>query len=183
MKEILSAEDLEREAKQAYSKKDYFRAATVFNQAASARRAKNDKTGEAEQLNNASVAWLQAGDPEKAHSAAAGTEIIFEQAGDPVRQAMALGNQASALEELHRDKEALPLYQQSAALLKEADEKELRSFVMKKISALQVRTGKKMEATASMYGALQDKEKLTGKEKTLKKLLDTVYGYMGIKTK
>lgn len=183
MSEVLNSEDLQREAKQAYSKKDYPRAAWLFNQAASAYRENGDKIMEAEQRNNASVAWLQANNPQKALDAAMGTDVVFEESGDTVRQAMALGNQAAALEELHLDKKALPLYQKSAALLKNTNEKNLRSYVMKKISALQVRTGKKLDATLSMYGALQDKDNLTGKEKTLKKLLDTLYGYMGIKTK
>jgi hypothetical protein len=134
-------------------------------------------------MNNCSVAFLQAGKPQAALDAAKGTDFIFISSGDKIHQAMALANQAAALKDLHRDPEALRLYQDSADLLKATSEREMRSQVMKKISTIQIRTGNKMDATVSMYGALQDKEKLTSKERSLKSLLDTLYGYMGIKSK
>jgi tetratricopeptide (TPR) repeat protein len=183
MNEILTLEDLVQEAKECYSRKDYSQAADLYRMAAYAYKTQNDKVNAAEQMNNCSVAYLQAGEPQSAFDSAEGTDIVFSDINDPVREALSMGNQAAALEDLHRDAEALDLYRKSADLLKSTNEKELRSHVMKKISALQIRTGDKMDATVSMYGALQDKKNLTGKEKTLKKMLDTLYGYMGIKTK
>jgi tetratricopeptide (TPR) repeat protein len=183
MNEILTPEDLVKEAKECYSQKEYSRAADLYRKAAEGYKTQNDEVNEAEQMNNCSVAYLQAGDPQLALDAAEGTDTVFSDINDPVREALAMGNQAAALEDLHRDTEALDFYRKSADLLKATNEKELRSYVMKKISALQIRTGDKMDATVSMYGALQDKKDLTGKEKTLKKMLDTLYGYMGIKTK
>jgi len=183
MNEILIPEDLIQEAKKWYSRKDYSQAADLYRKAAQAYKSQNDEVNAAEQMNNCSVAYLQAGEPQSAFDAAEGTDTVFLNIHDPVREALAKGNQAAALEDLHRDAEALDLYRKSADLLKSTNEKELRSYVMKKISALQIRTGDKLDATVSMYGALQDKKNLTGKEKTLKKMLDTLYGYMGIKTK
>lgn len=183
MNEILTPEDLILEAKECYSRKDYSQAADLYRKAAEVYKSQNDKVNAAEQMNNCSVACLQAGEPQSALEAAAGTDTVFSDIHDTVREALAKGNQAAALEDLHRDTEALDLYRKSADLLKTTDEKEYRSYVMKKISALQIRTGDKMDATVSMYGALQDKKNLTGKEKTLKKMLDTLFGYMGIKTK
>lgn len=183
MNEIITPEDLVQEANKCYSKKDYSQAADLYHKAAEAYKTQNDEVNAAEQKNNCSVAYLQAGEPQSALDAAGGTETVFSDINDPVREALAMGNQAAALEDLHRDTEALDLYRKSADLLNTTNEKELRSYVMKKISALQIRTGDKMDATVSMYAALQDKKTLTGKEKTLKKMLDTLYGYMGIKTK
>lgn len=183
MTETLSPQDFIKDAKKYYGRKNFLQAADYYRKAAEAYRAREDEINAAEQMNNSSVALLQASKPQAAYDAARGTDLVFEKAHDPSRQAFALGNQAAALEELHKDDEALALYQKSASLLKATDQRELRSHVMKRISALQIRTGKKLEATASMYGALEDKKDLNSKEKTLKKLLDTVYGYMGIKTK
>ena len=183
MAEVLTAQDLVKEAKKYYGRNNYLQAADLYRKAAETYRAKSNEFDAAEQMNNCSVAFLKAGNAQSALDAASSTDLVFEKDGDKKRQAMALANQAAALEELHRDDEALARYQKSAALLKASDERDMRSYVMKKISALQIRTGKKLEATASMYGALQDKEKPSGKEKTLKGLLDTLYGYMGIKTK
>jgi tetratricopeptide (TPR) repeat protein len=183
MAEIITPQDLIKEAKKYYGRKNFLQAADLYRKAADSYRARSDDANAAEQLNNCSVALLQSGNAQSALEAASGTDQVFEKNGDKVHQAMALANQAAALEELHRDGEALPLYEKSAGLLKASGEREKRSYVMKKISALQIRTGKKMDATVSMYGALEDKEKLTGQEKTLKRLLDTLYGYMGIKTK
>ncbi len=183
MAEIVTAPDLVKEAKKYYGRNNYLQAADLYKKAAESYHARSDDASAAEQMNNCSVSLLQSGNAQSALEAASGTDIVFEKNGDKMRQAMALANQAAALEELHRDQEALPLYEKSAGLLKATGEREKRSYVMKKISALQIRTGKKMDATASMYGALEDKDKLTGKEKTLKKLLDTLYGYMGVKTK
>jgi len=183
MPEIIIPEDLVAEAKNRYSKKDYSLAAEDFRRAAAFYKSIGDEVNAAEQLNNCSVALLQAGNPQAALDAARETDVVFTGIQDPVREAVALGNQAAAFEELNQNTEALKMYQRSADLLKTTNEKEMRSLVMKKISALQIRGGDKLDATVSMYGALQDKKKLTGKEKTLKKMLDTLYGFMGIKTK
>jgi len=183
MTDLLSPQDLVKEAKKYYGRKNYLQAAELYRKAAESYSARGDESEAAEQMNNCSVAFLQAGNPQAALDAAKGTDHIFKASGDKVHQAMALANQAAALEDLHRDPEALGLYQDSAALLKATNEREMRSQVMKKISTIQIRTGNKMDATVSMYGSLQDKEKLTGKEKSLKSLLDTLFGYMGIKTK
>lgn len=183
MAEIMSPHDLVKEAKKYYGRQNYLKSADLYRKAADSYQARDEEAEAAEQMNNCSVALLRAGNPQAALDAAAGTDKTFEKAHDPVKQALALGNQAAALEELHRDPEALALYQKSASLLKATNERDLRSYVMKKITALQMRSGQKMDATVSMYGALEDKEKLTGKEKTLKGLLDTLFGFMGIKTK
>ena len=58
----------------------------------------NGELQAAENLNNCSVAFLQAGKAEAAYQAVADTPQFSKNAGDIRRQAMALGNRAAALE-------------------------------------------------------------------------------------
>ncbi|NTV37491.1 MAG: hypothetical protein HGA53_11115, partial [Anaerolineaceae bacterium] len=81
-------------------------------------------------------------------------------------------NQAFALEELKRNDEALQAYQRSSDLLKEAGEKELRSTVLGRISGLQIKMGRQVEAITSMDAALNQKGHLSIKEKFLKDLIE-----------
>lgn len=67
--------------------------------------------------NNCSVAYLKAGNAAAALEAVTGTDAIFAEKGDRLRQAMALGNQAAALEGLNQLDAAIGSYNQSAELL------------------------------------------------------------------
>ena len=73
------------------------RAAELFHQAAQAYILGRNGLLAAEMKNNASVAHLQAGDPQKALDAALDTDKVFEAAKDIKRWATAVGNQAAAL--------------------------------------------------------------------------------------
>jgi hypothetical protein len=88
------------------------------------------------------------------------------------RQALAIGNQAAALEGLKRLDEALERYRLSASLLKQVGDEENRSVVLKSISSLQIRTGHQLEALATMDAALSNQKKLSLQERFLKKLLN-----------
>ncbi len=178
-----SLEKLALQAHQSYTEKKYKQAADFFQTLVKEYRTNGDLLASAEMANNLSVTLLMLGKARQAFDAAFHTEEIFKENNDPSRAAMALGNQAAALEEMKKYKEALGLYQESADLLRNTNEKEMRSLVLKRISALQIRTGEKLDATTSMYAALQDQEKLTGKEKTLKGLLNTLFSLMGFKNK
>jgi tetratricopeptide (TPR) repeat protein len=109
----------------------------------------------AEMENNRSVALLQAGKAEEALEAVKGTEMIFKQAGDELKQAMAIGNRAAALDALNQLEEAETAYHQSATLLKSIGETELHAHVMKSLSALQIRKGKKLEGIVNMQAGLE----------------------------
>jgi tetratricopeptide (TPR) repeat protein len=110
--------------------------------------------------------------------AASGTEEVFAQANDRRRQAMALGNQAAALEELKEYQASLERYRKSADILKELNDTELLSYVLKRISALQARLGKRLESIAAMDAALHIKPKLTIKESFMKFLFDLLFKLM-----
>ncbi len=171
MNEILSPQKIAKEAKSAYKSREYIAAAHSFEAARQGFLSSHDFVNAAEMANNCSVALLQAGDAEGALTAVGGTEKVFIEAGDRKRQAMALGNQAAALESLNRLEEAEQAYWKSAEILKEIGEKELRVSVMQSISALQLRTGRQLQAVASMHAGVNDIDKPTPKQRFLKRLL------------
>ena len=65
---------------------------------------------------------------------------------------MAIGNRAAALDALDRMDEAEAEYVRCADMLKELGENELRAEVFKALSALQLRSGRQLEALGSMKG-------------------------------
>lgn len=162
---------LVEQAEKVYKSGRYTEAATLFLQARTLFQETGDPIRAAETANNASVALLQAGNPLAALEACQDTEQVFEQVGDLRKQAIALGNQASALDALNRLEEALARYQHCSDLLKKSGEEETRAYVLKNISSLQIRTGHQLEALASMDAALQKKKSLSFQERVLKKLL------------
>ncbi len=164
-------EDLAREGKRAYENKQYPQAAELFLRASRAWKTAGASQDAAEAANNASVAYLQAGEAQAALDVLQGTAEIFTQAGDLKRAGMAWGNAAAALEALDRLDEALRAYERAADLLKQAREPDLRLHVMQAISALQLRTGRQLEALASMQAGLEGVEKLSPKQRFLRRLL------------
>ncbi len=173
MSETLTPQQLSQEGQAAFRAGRYAEAAALFERAQAGSAALNDEPGAAEAANNRSVALLKAGDAAGALQAAQGTETVFAAIHDFKRQGMACANQAAALEGLNRLDEALECYERSAILLKQAGEKEFRAIVLESITSIQLRTGKQLQALASMDAALEDKPRLSVKERLLKKLLKT----------
>lgn len=163
---------LAKQGKSAYQRADYTSAAEVFQSAATAYQSAEESLLAAEMSNNASVAWLKADRPEDALQVVLGTEVVFSQAGDWKRAGMAFGNMGAALEALGRLEEALSAYEQSAELLKQAGDSETRLYVMQAISALQLQTGKQLQALATMQAGLDGVARPSAKQRMLKKLLD-----------
>lgn len=178
MNEALDPKQLSKEGKSAYKRGDYLASARAFDAASQGFAEIEDTLNAAEMANNSSVAYLQAGDAQAALQVVESTPAVFSAAGDVRRQAMALGNLAAALEALGRLDEAIDTYQQSADLLKEAGEDQLRLNVMQSLSALQMRTGRQLEALASMKVGLDGVEKLSGKQRLIKKLLKIPFNMM-----
>ncbi|WP_299026448.1 hypothetical protein [uncultured Thermanaerothrix sp.] len=171
----------EKEAQTAYAQRAYEIAAQAFEKAAGAYDEGGEVLKAAEMRNNASVAWLQAERPEAALRCVEGTPELFAQAGDKRRQALALGNQAAALEALGQAEIALEIYRRAADGLKAVGEMENYARVMRRISALQVQTGQQFAALFSMQAALEYQPKLSPRERMLKSLIGTVQRLMGIK--
>lgn len=177
----LNPSQLAKEARTAYERGAYESAAALYEAAARAYQAAGDGLQAAEMANNCSVAWLQAGEPAKALESAAGTDEVFATAGDIRRQAMALGNCASALEGLKRLDEAMAVYQKSADLLQQAGLGELRVYVMQAISKIQFRTGRQFEALASMQAGLEGLPHPSLKQRVLKRLLRLPLRNLGVR--
>ncbi|HRK88754.1 MAG TPA: hypothetical protein PK152_06445 [Anaerolineales bacterium] len=149
---------LDAKGKRAFENKDFAEAADYFKQAAEGYALGRAGLLAAEMRNNMSVALLQAGKSAEALEAALGTDEEFAAAKDVKRQAMALGNQAAALEGLHRYDEALQKYEQSAELFGQVNEGDLRAMVMKSAAAIKLKTGKITESAFKMMGSLDVKK-------------------------
>ena len=162
--------NLARQAKSAYEKEDYAGAAQLFEQAAQAYDADGASLDSAEMKNNASVAWLQAKNAKHALAVLAGTVEIFDMAGDLRRQGLALGNEGAALEALNRNDEAAKKFVASAELLERSGDDQMRAEVMKALSALQVKTGKPVDAFISMQVGVAGVQNPTFKQRILKTL-------------
>lgn len=150
---------LVEDGKRAFEQKQFDLASNLFQQAAEVYALNYDITLAAEAKNNLSVALLQAGKAKAALDAVIGTDEVFAVAKDLKRQAMALGNQAAALEALHRYDEAIAHYERAAEIFAYAGEGDLRAMVMQSAAALKLKKGKVAESAFKMMGALEAKEK------------------------
>lgn len=176
--ETLQPQQLAQEAQAAYQKQDYLTAARLFQAAAEGYLAAGDRLEHAEMANNCSVAHFKAGDAQSALDAAQGTEQVFASAGKTRQQAMALGNQAAALDKLKRLDEAISAYIQSADLLKVAGDDELRAYTMQSLSMLQLRKRKYLEAYATMRAGVMGIKKPNLRQRLLKTLIQIPYNLM-----
>jgi len=178
MTSALSPKQLIKDAKSAYQNADYLSAASFYQAAARGYQATNDPLSAAEMLNNASVCYLQADQPQSALDAVAGTPEIFADEGDLHRQGIALGNLGSALEALGQVEQAAQAYQRSGKVLDDAGEGQLRANVMQSLSALQLKSGRQLEALVTMQTGLDKLERPTPKQRFLKKLLQVPYKFI-----
>lgn len=178
MVDIHTPEELAKLGKKTYEKGDYQEAADIFAQAAAGFQAKEDVLMAAEMANNQSVALLQAGDAEGALAAVAGTEIVFEQANDRLRLAMTYGNRGGALDALDRLEEAEEAYMASSDLFKELGEDQMRAQVQQSISTVQMRSGRQLEALASMQAGVDGVKRPNVKQRMLKRLLKWPFKFL-----
>jgi tetratricopeptide (TPR) repeat protein len=164
----LEPDQIASQGKLAFENKNFIEAVELFRQAADGYTAGRAGLMAAEMKNNMSVALLQAGKAREALDAALGTDQIFEAAKDIKRQGMAVGNQAAALEGLHRYNEAIAAYERSAELFSQAGEGDLRAMVMKSAAAIKLKTGKVTDSAFKMMGSLDVKDNPTFFERILK---------------
>jgi tetratricopeptide (TPR) repeat protein len=171
MTEVLTPNQLAEQGKQSYQNGEFESAARLFAQAAEGFTHSEASLDAAEMKNNASVAWLQAGNAQEAYNALTGTAQLFADAKDFRRQGLALGNEGAALEALSRFDEAVEKYQRSADVLKQANEGESRASVMKSLSALELKRGKPYDAVYAMQSGLAGIEKPSLGQRILKAIL------------
>jgi tetratricopeptide (TPR) repeat protein len=157
-----------------YKKKDFSSAVEGFRACVDFFTNANSPNDMAEMKNNLSVALLELKDPEAAYQSALGTDLVFQSLGNKKSQAMALANLGTALNALGKKEEALAHFEQSSELFKEVGEKLLRATVLRKISDLQISTGKPLQAIASIQASYNQKDKKTLKEKVFSGVLGQI---------
>lgn len=171
--DIKTPKESSKAGNSSYKKGEYIKAAQHFEDAAQGFDV-HEKTSEAAEMrNNQSVALLQAGDANEALQAAVGTDGIFANAAETRLQAMALGNIAAALDELDRYEEAEETYLRSAKIFDNIGEDKLRANVMQSLSKLQLRTGRQLQALATMQSGVDEIKRPNLRQRMLKKLLKT----------
>ena len=141
---------IKEQALKDYSKKNYQQAIDGFKQCLQFFQENGDELSIAEMQNDLCVTYVQLKNGTEALAFVQGTEKVFATHGDKKKQAMALSNTASALELLHRNEEALDLYQQALDLFKEVGEKEMRTSVLRRVADLQLKSKRELQAMASM---------------------------------
>jgi len=162
-----------------FGKDQYPEAAERFAQAAEAYAAQGEALQAAEARNDLGVVRLAQQDWDGALAAVEGTPEIFAAAGDRLRQAQAIANQANAHDGAGHLEQAAAGYEQAIDLFTELGEKETRASCWKALSGVQLKQDKKLQALASMQAGLKLAPKLSAREKTLKGLLDKAIGLMG----
>lgn len=167
------------QAKSVYDGEEFVDAARLFQQAAQCYNQTGDPLAAAEALNNASVALLRAGKANEALETVAGTQQIFNQAGDKRREAMAFGNLGAAYDDLKQYPQALENYRLSADLLKSINERELRATVLQRISAIQLKQGKRLDSLLTMEAALDNQSRLSLKDRLLRGLIQIARSLSG----
>jgi tetratricopeptide (TPR) repeat protein len=162
---------LAEEGKKEYTNENYLGAADLFFRAAQAYASAQDELNAAEMKNNQSVALLQAGKAKEALQATAGTEEIFQRAGDLKRQGIAVSNRAAALEGLKKWKEALAEYDRAASLFEQAGEGDMHSIVRKAAANLNLKRGRIVDSQMDVYDSLRLVEKPTLMQRIMKFLV------------
>ncbi|MCX6054002.1 MAG: tetratricopeptide repeat protein [Chloroflexi bacterium] len=161
-------------AKKAFENNDFSAAAEGFQECLTLLEIQKDTINAAEMRNNLSVVLLELKKPDEALSMVQGTAQFFFESGDRQKQAMALGNQAAALQALGKLAESLSLYETSAEVFNEIHNQKMRVIILKKISDLQLRTGKQYQALASLEASYDNQEQKTIRQKVLKGFLRNI---------
>lgn len=175
--DIKTPQENAHDGQSAYQSEEYEKAAHYFARAAESFQIAGETLKAAEMRNNQSVAWLQAGHPEQALNVVEGTEQVFAQAGDLHCQAMAIGNRASALEDLGELQTALVDFTQSADIFQQIGARDEYAQVMKSISALKLRQRNPLGALASLQDGLETLERPNWKQRLVKRLLKIPFNF------
>lgn len=172
MADILDVEQIISEAQDAYRAGEYQAAVQFFKVAEESFETQDDLARAAEMKNNQSVVLLKMGKKQAAFDVVDPTISIFEHSGDKKYLAMAYGNRAAALDALGDTESAISDYQFAADQFKRTGENDLYAHTMQAISAIQLRTGKSLEALATMQAGIGKIEHPNLKHRVLKKILN-----------
>jgi hypothetical protein len=84
---------------------------------------------------------------------------------------MAIGNQAAALDALHRTDEALEAYARAEALFAELGEGDMLALVKKSMAAIRLKRGDLLQSAFNMVGSVEAKSKPSLFDRLLRFLL------------
>ena len=171
MADISDPKSLAEKADGLYQEGDFESAARLYGEAASAFQALGSALDAAEMMNNQSVAFLLAGNPQLALEAAAGTAQVFSAAKDARREGIAWANEATPLQSLGQPEQAVEKYLQSAEAFKRAGEDQLHASVMQAVAGIHLRQGKVFQAMSDVRVGLADVKNPTFTQKIMKGLL------------
>jgi len=155
-----------------YKAGKYLEAAIQFRQLVKDCKAMNVITLAGEMANNASVSYLQAGDPKNALAVLDGVAQVFEKHGETHKLAVTLGNEAACFEALDQKNKAADLYQKAAEIFAQEEEFDLYQKTIQSLSALQLKTGFPLEALTTMKVSLDRAPRKGIKNRLLKTILD-----------
>ncbi|MEW6567499.1 MAG: tetratricopeptide repeat protein [Chloroflexota bacterium] len=154
-KALPSAEQLERQALEAFRARRQDEAAAAFEAARKAYTEAGERGKAAEMANNLSVALLFGGHARRALQAVEGMPQVFHELGDATHEAQAWGNLASALEACGELRAAEDSYRHALELFVSLGDDENRALCLRSLSQLQLRRGRVMEASLTAHSALQ----------------------------
>lgn len=179
MTDLVTAETLLQQAHAAYKAGQYLAAAHDFVAASRSLELRSEALAAAEAANDASVAYLQSGEAAQALAAVENTPAVFAAAGDVHRQGLAWGNLGAALDANGRLEEAAEAYTASAGFLGQSGDTQMRLHVLQSLSALQLRTGRQLQALATMQSGLEGVRHPTLEQRLLIKVLDLPFKVTG----
>ncbi len=176
--EIIDPQQLAEEGAAEYNRGKFLDAALLYKAAGEGYISSENELSAAEMANNCSVAYLKGGNAQAALGAVKGTDLIFAGKGDTLRQAMAVGNEAAALEGLSQFDQAIGKYNACAELLHGLGESELRAYVLQSVSAIQLRRGQFLEAYTTMGVGVMGLNKPNLSQRVLKSLIQLPFKFI-----
>jgi tetratricopeptide (TPR) repeat protein len=161
----------DQEGKKLFAGKKYTQSAIAFSKAAADFQQRGLALMAAEMRNNQCVALLKANKPQEAYDVVLGTNEIFQEAGEILKQGMALANEATALKELGRDHKAIDRFSQAADIFEDLNEREMHMQTMQSISGLKLKSRNIPGALFSLQEGLESLDKPNLRQKILLRLL------------
>ena len=159
------------EAKDLYQAGKYQQAADSFSRAAAVYIELEERCLAAEMKNNQCVSLLQAKQPQSALEVVKGTSEIFDLAGDRLKMAMALANEATALKELGNNDLATGKFTEALDIFQEIGETDLLVQTSQSLSSLKLKSRNIPGALFSMQEGLEAVNKPNLRQRILLNLL------------
>jgi tetratricopeptide (TPR) repeat protein len=167
------------EGKKLFAGKKYLQSAAAFSQAAVDFQQQGLDLMAAEMRNNQCVALIKANKSQEALDAVQGTDRVFQDEGEILKQAMALANEATALKDLGFNQKAIERFTTAAAIFDQIDERDMYLQTMQSISGLKLKIRNIPGAIISLQEGLESLEKPNLRQKILLNLLKIPQNMIG----